>query len=468
MPQELKIAHITPLLKKVNLIIEILKNYRPVSGLPFVSKIIEKHVDGRMTKHDRIHNLSEKFQSAYTECCSTETALLRVHNDLLISLDTKGAALLVLLDLSAAFDTIDHGILLERLEYAFGLTDSALSWMKSYLSERQQAVVINGTVSEPKDLKYGFPQGSVLGPRNWKRYSAPIGVIARKHELCVHLYADDTQLYITFSPTDPADIETAITKIEGCITDVKGWMLANFLKLNDDKTEILVLSKKNLEQVPSVRIGSADIKASTTAKNLGVIFDKTLSMESQINAVCKRAFWEIRNIGRIRPYLNDKSAASLVHSFVSSRLDYCNSLYYGVSKKHQNKLQRVLNCAARVVAKVKKSEHITPTLAHLHWLPIQQRIEYKVLLLTFKALHGLAPEYLAELICQYQPAMNLRSEDQELLCVPPTNLVTYGDRAFVKAAPTLWNRLPIHVRKLKDVNCFKQVLKTHLYRIAFN
>ena len=428
---------------------------------------MEKHVDGQMTQHDKTHDLAEMFQSAYTECCSTETALLRVQNDLLMSLDTKGAALLVLLDLSAAFDTIDHAILLQRLEHAHGLKDTALAWMKSYLSDRQQSVVINGTISAPKALEYGFPQGSVLGPRNWKRYSAPIGAIARKHNLSFHLYADDTQLYVTFSPKDKSDMEAAIAKVEGCITDIKGWMSSNFLKLNDEKTEILILTKKNIDNAPGIKIGNAVIPASASAKNLGVVFNKTLNMEAQINAVCKRAFWEIRKIGRIRPYLDDKSTAALVHSFVSSRLDYCNSLYHGLPKKQLNKLQRVLNCAARIVGKVKKCEHITPTLARLHWLPIPQRIVYKVILLTFKALHGLAPEYLAELISVYKPTRALRSVDQELLSVPSTKLKSFGDRAFIKAAPSLWNNLPHHVRTITDIVSFKTALKTHLYRDAF-
>jgi predicted DNA binding CopG/RHH family protein len=191
MPNELKIAHITPLLKKLSLLVEFLKNYRPVSGLPFISKIMEKHFDGQMSIHDKTYDLADHFQSAYTEFCSTETALLRVQSDLLMAVDTKGAALLILLDLSAAFDTIDHEILLTRLEYAFGLKDQALAWMRSYLTDRQQCVVVNGAMSNPKALEFGFPQGSVLGPRNWKRYSAPIGVIARKHGLSFHLYADD-------------------------------------------------------------------------------------------------------------------------------------------------------------------------------------------------------------------------------------------------------------------------------------
>ena len=468
-PEDLKVAHITPLLKKISLLIEILKNYRPVSGLPFISKILEKHVDGQMTTHDVDNDLAETFQSAYTKFSSTESALLRVQSDLLMAVDSKGAALLVLLDLSAAFDTIDHSVLLNRLEHAYGLKDVALAWMESYLTNRTQSVIINGVTSSPKTLVYGFPQGSVLGPKNFKRYSKPIGIIARKHGLSFHLYADDTQLYVTFSPKDQHDQLQAIKTLQNCITDIKDWMTTNFLKLNSDKTEIIVISKKNAlpQDIASIQVADASIIPASAVKNLGVFFDTSMSMEAHINATCKRAFCEIRNIGRIRSLLDDKTAATLVHAFVSSKIDYCNSLLYGLPKRLQDKLQRVLNCAARVVSRVGKYDHITPILANLHWLPIPQRIEFKIVLMVFKALHGLAPGYLHELLVGYEAPRSLRSNDHALLQVPRTKLKSYGDRAFAKTGPVLWNNLPLRLRLIDDLDLFKSSLKTHLYGVAY-
>ena len=206
---------------------------------------------------------------------------------------------------------------------------------------------------------------------------------------------------------------------------------------------------------------------SSNAKNLGVVFDSTFNMATHINNVCKKAFYEIRNIGRIRRFLDDKAAEALVHAFVSSKLDYCNSLLYGLPKKQHEKLQRVLNCAARVVSKVQKYEHITPVLSSLHWLPIPQRIEYKVILMTFKALNGLAPKYLEELLVWHKAPRSLRSNDRKLLVVPRTKLKYFGDRAFVKAAPVLWNSLPLSMRQITELDSFKSCLKTQLYRKAF-
>ena len=190
-------------------------------------------------------------------------------------------------------------------------------------------------------------------------------------------------------------------------------------------------------------------------------------MHEHVHSVCKRAFFEIRNIGRIRQFLDDKAAATLVHAFVSSKLDYCNALLYGLPKKQLDKLQRVLNCAARVVCKVPKHEHITPILASLHWLPVPQRVEYKLMLITFKALNGMAPAYLKELLHWYRAPRSLRSNALARLVEPKTRLKYYGDRAFVKAAPCLWNALPLNLRQMSDLDEFKVALKTHLYRVAY-
>ena len=176
--------------------------------------------------------------------------------------------------------------------------------------------------------------------------------------------------------------------------------------------------------------------------------------------MCKSAYFHLRNIARIRKYLDSAATQSLVHAFITSRIDYCNSLLYGVSNVSLSKLQHVQNSAARLIMHIKKSEHITPTLIKLHWLPVTHQITFKLLLLTFKALSGMAPSYISDLLVPYQPSRNLRSADTNLLCVPRSQLVTYGDRAFSIAAPKLWNSLPVHLRNCPSLTVFKSGLKT--------
>ena len=168
----------------------------------------------------------------------------------------------------------------------------------------------------------------------------------------------------------------------------------------------------------------------------------------------------------MKKYLDRDSLESVVHAFVSCRLDYCNSLLYGINKSHLDKLQRLQNCAARLVTGTRKYEHITPVLKELHWLPVRFRIQYKILLLCFKCFYGIAPSYLCDLLAPYNPSCyNFRSCSGNLLHVPKSALVTGGDRSF--SCPRLWNQLPDDIRNLSNLQHFKSALKTHLFELAF-
>ena len=240
-PKTFKLAVIKPLIKKPQLDPRELVNYRPISNLPFLSKILEKVVSSQLYSFLEKNGICEDFQSGFRPYHSTETALLRVTNDLLLSSDRGCISLLVLLDLSAAFDTIDHNILLHRLEHFVGISGSALAWFKSYLYDRHQFVAVNEDVSYRSQVQYGVPQGSVLGPLLFTLYMLPLGDIIRKHGVSFHCYADDTQLYISSQPGETHQFE----KLMECIVDIKNWMTSNFLLLNSEKTEVLIIGSKN-------------------------------------------------------------------------------------------------------------------------------------------------------------------------------------------------------------------------------
>ena len=183
--------------------------------------------------------------------------------------------------------------------------------------------------------------------------------------------------------------------------------------------------------------------------------------------VSKNAYYHLRNIASIRNTLYVDSAKALVHAFISSRLDYCNSLLYGLPKKSLDRLQRVQNMAARLITGTKITDHITPVLHGLHWLPINQRIEFKIMTLTFKSLHDLAPQYLTELVTPYRPKRSLRSAKKDLLNLPKMSLKRYGYRSFQYAAPALWNNLPESIKSSKELSSFKSSLKTYLFKNYF-
>ena len=467
MPHTLKKAIVKPLIKKPTLDKENLKNFRPVSNLPFLGKLIEQVVINQINEHLLKYNLNEPLQSAYTPNHSTETAIVKVTNDILCALDRRQCVCLVLLDLSAAFDTIDHQVFLRRLREDYGIAGGVTDWMESYLLNRTQSVDINGTLSDTIKLEYGFPQGSKIGPFGFKLYTKPLAAIAKKHGVHLHLYADDTQLYLPF---DPQNSKVAIEQIEACIMEIKSWMGANFLKLNDEKTECIMFGSQHDLQFIShctVSVGSEVVVPSKTVRNIGAMLDSTLTMQAHVNNISKSCYYQIRNLSKIRNYLSEESCQTLTHAFVSSRLDNMNALLHGVNKALTKRLQNVQNNAARVVKRQRKSCHITPILKDLHWLPVKYRSQYKILLLVYKCIHGEGPAYLASMLEEYDPIRTLRSSSQGRLREHRTKK-NYGTRAFSVAGPRMWNNLDPEVKNCFSVDSFKKSLKTHLFKKAYN
>ena len=282
---------------------------------------------------------------------------------------------------------------------------------------RTQTVHFKKSTSELHNLKYGVPQGSVLGPILFNIYPTPLGQLIRRHGLTFHLYADDTQLYLAFKPSEPSSIVNNISPLEKCVDDIWAWMKLNLLKLNDDKTEVLVItSRPSMSQSLhiSIKVGDQYISPSEEPpKNLGVIFDSTCSLKDHVSNVCRSINFNLYSIGKIRKYLGRPTVEKL-NATITSRLDYCNNLMFGIPKELISQLQKRQNHAARVITKWRKFHHITPVLVDLH-CPVKQRIDFKMLLLTYKALNGLAPAYMHELLIPYSPKRTLPSTENHLL-----------------------------------------------------
>ena len=346
---------VLPLLKKPGLDCQF-KKFRPVCNLPFTSKLTERAVFEQIQKHMCTNNLYPPYQPSYRRYFSTGTSLLRVKKDILLNMNKQHLTLLILLDLSSAFDTVDHDILLKRLSSKFAVSGTVIEWLRSYLDERCQRILINTTQSSSFKLNFGVPQGSCLGPLLFTVYVSKLPTI--------HCYADDTQLYVSFSPNDETGQDEAVAAVQRCVDDIRLWMTTNKLLLNDDKSEfVVIVTKQQLAKVQlnNITIGQFEITPTSSVRNLGVWFDSTLSMNSHINKTCSLAFYYLYNIRKIRKYLSRESTEKLIHAFASSRIDYCKSLLFGLPAYQIHK-----NAAARLIFNESKYCRITPLLYNLH------------------------------------------------------------------------------------------------------
>lgn len=462
-PSSYKHALVKPMLKKYNLPAQDLSSYRPISNLNFISKIIERIIHTRLSTHLNSFPSLTPFQSAYRNFHSTETALLYIQNDLLKSMDSKKVSALVLLDLSAAFDTIDHTILLSRLSSFYGITDLSHSLISSYLTNRTQSIVIDSSATAPSPIITGVPQGSVLGPLLFSLYTSPLSQILDKSAVSFHLYADDTQLYISFAATNSSN---SLNTLSTALESVHAWLTSNRLSVNPSKTEYLLIGTRQQRfkiTASNIQFQGTTLTPSNSVQNLGFIFEQDLSHNKHISSVCQTSFHHIRQLRQIRSSLDTNSAIILANSLVTSRLDYCNSLYYGLPDFSIYRLQRVQNALARVVLPfIKRYDHITPALQRLHWLPIKERIIFKIATLTFKTLHNHQPSYLNQVIIRHNPTRSLRTLHQNQLA-RPTITSENGRRSFAYAAPFIWNNLPATLRDLHCLTTFRTHLKTHLF-----
>ena len=351
------------------------------------------------------------------------------------------SSVLILLDLSAAFDTVNHEILLATLA-ELGIANSALSWFTSYLTNRTYQVTWNGSLSEPCSADTGVPQGSVLGPLPFSLYIRSLSSVITSHGFSYHCYADNTQLFLSFSYSD----SLIANHISDCLADISTWTPARHLKLNLNKTELLFLPGKDCPHMDLlVTVEDAVVGPSPTARNLGVIL----------------AAQQICSLHLPDPTLGPSTRIS--------RLDYCNSLLAGLPASAIKPFQHIQNAAALLVFNLPKFSHVTPLFRDLHWLPVAARIRFKTMVLIYKAVNETAMTCLQVLVRPHALARALRVTTSTSRLVPPSLRASKGRTAksqlFSVLAPLWWNDLPADVRTAESITCFRKRLKTHLFRV---
>ena len=456
-----KLADIVPLIKDEKLDPNILKNYRPVSNLTFLGKIIERVVLNRLNEHLTANNLHSRDQFAYKKNHSTETLMIKIVNDVLIAADEKEATVIMLLDLSAAFDTVDHDLLLNIRENEIGLRGNVLKWFSSFLKGRSQRIRLGKTTSESITICFGVPQGSVLGPVLFNLYIRSIYKCVQRLDFSIFGYADDHQILKSFKAEGQVNVITH--ELTRCFSLIKAWMNRFYLQLNDSKTQIIVCGSSRVLseiQMQGVHLTmGTTVRFASCVKNLGVQMDNHLTFEHQIVKLKQNCFRTLRNICKIRFLLTRSQLKTIVNSLVVSCLDYCNSLYFGIAERLLNQLQLIQNAAAKAVTGKYKYDHLGEDLNDLHWLQIKKRVLFKISLIAYKSVNGLAPEYLQSMF-QYS------HHGHSLKLIVPQYTSSFGRRSFSYTGPKILNNLPTHIASSDSVDMFKSNLKTYLFTIS--
>ena len=436
------------------------KDYRPISLLPIISKVLEKVIAGQLMAHLERNHLLSKTQHGFRASFSTESALLKLSDKLYQNIDTKQLSLITLCDLSKAFDSINHKMLMRKLNML--KIDSF--WFNSYLHKRTQSVRIGKHISDKIDVSYGVPQGSVLGPILFIIY---VNDLSQYLSDCLILqYADDTQ----FIHTGRIDrLEDLIRKGEETLSKAKRYFNSNGLLLNTKKTQCMFIGSRGLiSQIPpntTLRVDGATIIPSSSLKNLGIYFDQHMTFDSHVNKISGKIFSTIIYINRIKDSFSKCSRKTVIQSLVLSIINYGIKVWGTTSKTLLNQIQKLQNFAAKVaLGGAAKHEHATPFLRELGWLKINQRYMYELGVMMYNVTRS-SPNAIVKmpLVSEISTAA---TRQQHQLYVPKSNTCT-GERSTLVAGPRLWNSLPHHITNSHSLLSFKKHLFLHLFKQQF-
>ena len=423
-------------------------DYRPISILCTLSKIIEKVVYNQLSTHLENNNLLDPNQSGFRAGHSTQTTLLKLVDDVRLAMEQQKITLVVLFDFSKAFDLVDHTILLEKLK-SLGCSNITINWFKSYLSGKKQAVYDDKrNVSTWCDILSGVPQGSNLGP---SLFSVMINDICK---VLVHskylLYADDFQIYIHGHADQLPRLIAMLTRDVRAVND---WAKANGLVLNAQKTKCMLIGSRHytrlhpINSLPDIVVDGVRISWVKSAKNLGVIIDDNLSWNEHINSTVNKIWNILRQLKFNDKFLDRGLRRELVGSLVFPIIDYCCAVFTDLDDNLNSQLQRALNSCVRFIYKLRYDTHISPFLNELGWLNIQNRRKYFVAIQTYKLLYLKSPDYLRN-IYRAIPDRQYHLRPRNATLLVPFCRTQFYKQSFNVTSTNLWNELPSQLLKI--------------------
>ncbi|KAJ8728174.1 hypothetical protein PYW08_016559 [Mythimna loreyi] len=459
-PSLWRMAYVRPLPKIANPSLS--NHFRPISILPFLSKVLEACVHKQFSGFVHRNNLVDTFQSGFRPGHSTASALLKVTGDIRDAMEDTKVTVLVLIDFSNAFNAVSHDILLSILSHLM-VSSEALEWFSSYLRGRRQSVRVGENSSSWRDLDSGVPQGGILSPL---LFSIFINFITHCLRCSYHLYADDLQLYTA------ARVEVLSDAIEDVNRDLEAicdWSKRFGVSVNPSKCQAIIIGSSRMmgkvmvNSLPPIIFNGIVIPISPSVKDLGLHLDSTLGWQSQVSSVCQRVNGTLRCLYRLRNFLPAKTKTMLVQTLIFPVIDYGDVCYFDLNAVLLDKLDRLLNNCIRFIYNLRKYDHVSSYRTELKWMPIRQRRNLRALTTLFSLLNSPTPP--SYLISHFQylsssHAKNLRSS-KNLLLICPSHTSNFVHSSFYIQSILLWNALPLDIRMATSRYSFKLMLRKY-------
>ena len=458
-----KISRITPIYKGKGSM-EDLGNYRPISVISHIGKVVEKEIQKQIMKFLDDHQLITPDQSAFLKKHNTQTSLHRVIDDLLWNINDGLITGICSLDIKKCFDTINHKILLKKLEM-YGFSENVLTWFTSYLSNRGAKVYCRNEYSEIKTTNIGVPQGSVLGPTLFLLYVNDINNYLG-NAVC-NLYADDVLIYCSGE-----NVSIVNDKLQNSLSLIKEWYDKNMLVVNASKSSTMLVTTRQREATlldnMQLFLGEEMLQDVECCDYLGLKIDKNLNFSKYVNSLCNQLCAKIWFLSRLRKFLPFESLVQIYKSYIQPKIDYAITVWGYSNESNMDKIQRMQNRAVRAIYNNYDYVNVrgTELVSTMNVMNVRQRRDYFMSLLVFKCLHGLAPEYLCnEIIMAIEVRDRLgRNINENDLYVPYVN-VNCTKNAFSYRGPLLWNNLENHMKECTNINDFKSKAKAYMLRI---
>ena len=453
-PDEWKIARVAPIYKDGSE--DENSNYRPISVLPVISRLFEKLVYDQFYGFLNVNKLLFSQQSSFRLLHSVLTCLLKCTNDWYLNLENSEYTAVTFIDLKKAFDTVNHDILIQKLEH-YGVKNKEIRWFRSYLTNRKQCCKVNGQLSDLESITTGVPQGSCLGPLLFIIYVNDLHFSLRHSP--VNMYADDTSL--SFS-------SKSIPLINECVNEdlgyLKSWLNANKLSLNVTKTQSLVIGGRkrlnDMEKVEGVKplfnVGEETVSIIKQAKYLGVMVDQHLNWKEHISTIKKKVSRGIGMLKYSKKYLPLLTIQSMYKSLVEPYFRYCCPVLGSCGTTAINELQKLQNRAVRIVTNRKYDASAKPIIKKLGWLTVSEIIRMETLSMVYKSINDLAPTYLTEMFSRLsdRSKRELRNTRSDLEI--PLRKSANGQKCFSYKGATMWNCLSLESKLSPTLKTFKK------------